>query len=597
MADTWNVLVAQKHSNLVQRFQKIFQDSPSRYNGKIVKIFCATTGSAAQKILLENDIHLSFIGVSLEQVDSGLAVVNFIRTQLNNHEARVILIIAPGENFAPSWASDFYNINGIKTADQLLQDKIIRIEVVMQIHDFANSKKIKNRLIAAENNNEALLNQGKSERKVKDFLTTILTDYIPVPVILAGSDGIVVRFNKAAEAFFSVPAKNVLGFEFSKIALDLGIGHGYRDVIEGFARGINYRQSFTRVVRGETITMTFAFEAMSVSVSSKVVIGYSMIGDTAILSSEINSTGVAPELPIAGCLPEIHTISQNMLEVSEQISKLSKSSVTALLVSKSGVGREFFARIIHKHSSRKHKTFIAVNCTIVEDKLDDELFGSEDYPKSVFEKCDGGTLFLANVQTMTPKIQNRLLGFLIRRGFYHNVTGDFIESDVRLIVSMGRMAAYNISDTGFNEDLFYRLSATLLYLPSVAERKADIPLLMRTFLELHRCPILEMTDSFVKAIVAYDWPGNIREMVTTAQMIAMNKTTDKPIDVVNLPVTIRWQASKGIMANFIFASKTDIPKSEAEAMLRQVDGNMSRAAEALGVSRTTLYRILEKDSD
>ena len=438
MAETWNVLVAQKNIALVKRFQKIFEDSPSRYNGKLIKVFCATTGSAAQKILLEHEIQLSFIGVSLEQVDSGLAIINFIRTQLNNHETRVILIVAPGENFAPSWASDFYNINGLKTADQLLQEKIIKIEVVMQIHDYANTKKLKNRLIAAENNTEALLNQGKSDREVKNFMSTILTDYIPVPVILAGADGIVVRFNKAAEAFFSVPARNILGLEFSRIALDLGIGHGYRDVIKGFAKGENYRQSFTRVVRGETVTMNFAFEAyFCVRQQVRSLMGYSMIGDKAIMSSEIVSTGIAPDLPIDGCIPEINTISQNMLRVSEQIKKLTKSSSTSLLVGESGVGTEFFARIIHKYSPRKHKSFVAVNCRIVEDKLEEELFGSKAFPKCVIERCDGGTLFLGNVHTMTPKMQNRLLGFLIRRGFYHNVTGEFIESDIRLLFLWG----------------------------------------------------------------------------------------------------------------------------------------------------------------
>jgi hypothetical protein len=85
MPETWNIVVAQKNINLVKRFEKIFTDSPCRYNGKVVKIYGATTSKAAQKLLLEEDIHLSFIGVSLEQVDSGLAVINFIRTQLNNH--------------------------------------------------------------------------------------------------------------------------------------------------------------------------------------------------------------------------------------------------------------------------------------------------------------------------------------------------------------------------------------------------------------------------------------------------------------------------------------------------------------------------------
>ena len=88
-----------------------------------------------------------------------------------------------------------------------MQDKIIKIEVVMQIHDFANAKKIKNRLVAAENNNEALLTRVSRRGESKISLATVLTDYIPVPLLLAGNDGIVVRFNKAAEAFFSVPAE------------------------------------------------------------------------------------------------------------------------------------------------------------------------------------------------------------------------------------------------------------------------------------------------------------------------------------------------------------------------------------------------------
>ena len=101
----------------------------------------------------------------------------------------------------------------------------------------------------------------------------------------------------------------------------------------------------------------------------------------------------------------------------------------------------------------------------------------------------------------------------------------------------------------------------------------------------------------MKAIVAYDWPGNIREMVNTAQFIAMANVIDRPIDVINLPVTVRWQASKGVVADYVFDSKSDIPKSEVEVVLRQVDGNISRAADALGMSRTTLYKILDKDTE
>jgi len=594
MPETWNILVAQKNPNLVKKFQKIFTDTPCRYDGKVVKVYGATTSKTTKKLLLENEIHLSFIGVSLEQVDSGLAVINFIRNQLNNHESRVIMIVDHGDNFAPSWASDFYNINGIKTADQLLQDKIIRIEAVMQIHDYANTLKLRKRALASEGNAEAVINQGKSERKIKDFLATVLTKHIPVPVILTNKDGFVVRFNKAAEAFFSVSAEIVLGHQFSSISHQLGIGEEYKAIFDSVSQGEVYRQVYARVVRGEVMEMTFAFQVVSMGSKNKGVKGIVMVGDKAISSAEVISTGIAPNLPIEGCLPEINTIEQNMLRVSERIKLISESSVTVLLVGSSGIGKEFFARIIHKHSPRKQKPFVAVNCRILEDRLEDELFGCKDYPKSVLERCEGGTLYLGHAHKITPQAQKRLLGFLIRRGFYNNVSGLFIESDVKLIVSMSLNIVYNIGATGFNEDLYYRFSSTLLVLPSISERKADIPLLMRLFLELHHCTNLELTDSFMKAIVAYDWPGNVREMVNAAQYIALAKIADRPVDVIDLPTTIRWQATKGIIADDIFESKSDIPKNDAEVALRQFDGNVSQAAASFGVSRGTFYRILGK---
>jgi two-component system nitrogen regulation response regulator NtrX len=233
----------------------------------------------------------------------------------------------------------------------------------------------------------------------------------------------------------------------------------------------------------------------------------------------------------------------------------------------------------------------------LEERLEEELFGSKVFPKSVLERCDGGTLYLGHVHKITPKMQKRLLGFLLRSGFYHNVTGQFIETDVRLIVSMGREAAYKISSMGFDEHLYYRLSATPLFLPSVSERKADIPLLMRLFLKLHHSANIDLTDSFMKAITAYDWPGNIREMANTAQFIANAQIKDRPIDVIDLPTTIRWQATKGVVADSIFESKSDIPKSDAEVALRHFDGNISRAADFFGVSRTTFYRLLGKEKD
>ena len=433
------------------------------------------------------------------------------------------------------------------------------------------------------------------KRKTILVLATVLTKYIPVPVILTNKDGVVVRFNKAAEAFFSVPAEIVLGHVFSSINHHLGVGEEYKAIFESVSQGEVYRQVYARVVRGEVMEMTFAFQVVSVGAKSKGVGGIVMVGDLAISSSEVVSTGVAPNLPTEGCLPEINTIEQNMLRVSERIKIISKSSVTVLLAGKSGVGKEFFARIIHKHSPRKQKPFIAVNCRILDDKLEGELFGSKASPKSVLERCEGGTLYLGHVHKCTPQIQKRLLGLMVRRGFYHNVTGEFIESDVRLIVSMGQSIVNNISATGFNEDLYYRLSSTLLVLPSISERKADIPLLMRFFLELHHCTNLNLTDPFMRAIVAYDWPGNIREMVNTAQYIALAKIADRPVDVIDLPTTVRWQATKGIIADDIFDSKSDIPKDDAEVALRQFDGNVSQAAASLGISRGTFYRILGKE--
>src|ERR1700730_11168353 len=231
------------------------------------------------------------------------------------------------------------------------------------------------------------------------------------------------------------------------------------------------------------------------------------------------------------------------LQVASQVSN---TDLTVLIHGESGVGKEVFSHIIHSLSARKHYPFIAVNCgAIPEGTIDSELFGHEkgsftgavDSRKGYFETVNGGTIFLDEIGEMPLGTQARLLRVLETGEFIRVGSSKVQKTDVRVIAATNK-DLLQLTDRGrFREDLYYRLSTVPIRVPSLRDRKEDIPLLFRKFAadfaERYKTQSVQLDKAAENLLINYPWPGNVRELKNIAEQISV-LSEDKQIPAAGL---------------------------------------------------------------
>ncbi len=214
--------------------------------------------------------------------------------------------------------------------------------------------------------------------------------------------------------------------------------------------------------------------------------------------------------------------------------QVAPTDLTVLITGESGVGKEVFPKIIHQLSTRKHGSYIAVNCgAIPEGTIDSELFGHEkgsftgahEARKGYFEVANGGTIFLDEVAELPLSTQVRLLRVLETGEFLKVGSSKVIKTDVRVVAATNVDIQLAIQNGKFREDLFYRLNTVPIYIPPLRERKEDIHLLFRKFAadfaEKYRMPVLRLTEDAVQTLVNYRWDGNIRQLKNITEQISI----------------------------------------------------------------------------
>src|ERR1043165_8718825 len=222
------------------------------------------------------------------------------------------------------------------------------------------------------------------------------------------------------------------------------------------------------------------------------------------------------------------------LQVASQVSN---TDLTVLIAGESGVGKEAFSQIIHSLSARKHNPFIAVNCgAIPEGTIDSELFGHEkgsftgavDSRKGYFETVNGGTIFLDEIGEMPLGTQARLLRVLEGGEFIRVGSSKVQKTDVRVIAATNKDLLELTEKNKFREDLYYRLSTVPIRVPSLRDRKEDIPLLFRKFAgdfaEKYRTQSVQLDAAAQQLLVNYPWPGNVRELKNNAEQVSVLST-------------------------------------------------------------------------
>ncbi len=269
--------------------------------------------------------------------------------------------------------------------------------------------------------------------------------------------------------------------------------------------------------------------------------------------------------------PEILGQAPAMQEVFRAIGRLSQSNVTVLITGESGSGKELVARALHKHSPRAQQPFIALNtAAIPKDLLESELFGHErgaftgaqTSRRGRFEQAEGGTLFLDEIGDMPFELQTRLLRVLSDGHFYRVGGHQPMKANVRVITATHQNLEQRVRDGLFREDLFHRLNVIRLRLPSLRERREDIPILARFFLVQSAKQLgveaKRMSDAGLKFLASLDWPGNVRQLENLCNWITV-MAPGQTVEVKDLPTELSQGQSYSAVATAPVASETVDP--------------------------------------
>jgi DNA-binding NtrC family response regulator len=302
-------------------------------------------------------------------------------------------------------------------------------------------------------------------------------------------------------------------------------------------------------------------------------------------------------------LPETEMIgsSPRMIEIYKTISKVAPTDATVLIEGETGTGKELIARMLHRNSKRAQQPFIPVDCgAIAPSLLESELFGTlkgaytgaDRDRMGVFETAANGTVFLDEIGDIDLGFQLKLLRFLQEREIRPLGSARSKKIDVRVIAATNRDVQKMVDEGKFREDLWYRLNVVRLTVPPLCERSTDIPLLVHYFLkgynERYKLDT-KLTDSGLKAMVAYSWPGNIRQLQHMMERLTILAPQGR-IDESAVQQAIEQMDSRDRSSE----SLADTEAEQIRRVLAATNGNKSRAAKILGIERKTLYRKLER---
>ncbi|HEY4047513.1 MAG TPA: sigma-54 dependent transcriptional regulator [Acidobacteriaceae bacterium] len=291
----------------------------------------------------------------------------------------------------------------------------------------------------------------------------------------------------------------------------------------------------------------------------------------------------------------------------QQIRLMAPTNGRVLIYGESGSGKELIARAIHAESLRNERVFVELNCAAIpEDYIESEIFGyrhgavpgGPPEKRGTFERADGGTLFFDEVGDMSLKMQAKVLRALDEQRFTPVGAAQALLVDVRVIAATNKDLEEEIAKGNFREDFFYRLNVIPFYMPPLRDRKEDIHLLVREFLQefgrQYGRPRIEISEDAIAVLKQYHWPGNVRELKNVIERVVILNPQTIRIDRKHLPMLVyRGTSRRGEEFSTLQQAREAY---ERDYILKKVDechGNVSRAAEALGLERSHLYRKMK----
>ncbi len=300
-------------------------------------------------------------------------------------------------------------------------------------------------------------------------------------------------------------------------------------------------------------------------------------------------------------------IMNGVIKLSE---KASQFKTTVLITGDSGTGKELIAKAIHNAGSRKDSHFIAVNCAAIpESLLESELFGyikgaftgAHNSKRGLIEEAHGGTLFLDEIGEFPPALQPKLLRVLQEEEIRRLGDTRLTKIDVRIIAATSRDLERDVKDGRFRDDLFYRLNVFPIHIPPLRERKEDIPVLVRHFIDKFNRQInpriKDVTPHAMSELISYEWPGNVRELenVIERAMILSDSDLINKVDIGGYEIEGSIHLESLLNELSFDEAKQRVEKAYIEKALSETDGNRTKAAKILGISRRSLlYKLKEQ---
>jgi DNA-binding NtrC family response regulator len=420
--------------------------------------------------------------------------------------------------------------------------------------------------------------QADTGEKALEYLDQFAFDVLVTDLRLPGIDGTRV-IEAARERYPGIVAIVITGYGTVK------------DAVEAIKRGAS-----------DFVAKPFQFDEL-VHVLDKALEQRRLASENAYLRSQLEQ-----RYRFGGILGR----SRPMQELFHLLETVAAANSTILITGETGTGKEVVARAIHHNSPRKAHRFVALNCSAIpEALLEAELFGhvrgaftgAVGARQGRFEQAHKGTLFLDEVGTMSTALQMKLLRALQEREFERVGDNQTIKVDVRVIAATNSNLASMVAEGSFREDLFYRLNVIPIHLPPLRERRDDIPVLARHFLEkLSPAAEMQVSQGAMRVLMAFPWPGNVRQLENAIERAVTLSAGRKEIDVADLPPEIQ-AVPDPMTAPFVEfpedgldmpAYLSSIEKDLIKRSLQRTGGNRNKAAELLRIKRTTLVEKLKR---
>ncbi len=427
----------------------------------------------------------------------------------------------------------------------------------------------------------------------------VILDSITEGVFTVDSDWCITSFNQAAEEITGIARKKALGLKCSDI-LRADVCETDCALRETMRTGKPIINKAVHIVdaKGERHAIAIS-TALLRDESGEVIGGVETFRDMSLVEE------LRKKIEGQYCCEDIISQNHRMQNLFGILPNIAESDCTVLIEGESGTGKELFARAIHNLSFRKGKSFVAVSCGALPDTLlESELFGykagaftdaKKDKPGR-FAMAEGGTLFLDEIGDVSAAVQVRLLRVLQERTYEPLGAVSSANADIRVITAANKKLSELVEQGKFREDLYYRINVMRLELPPLRERKEDIPLLVNHFINrfrrLRNKNISCVADEVLASLLAYDYPGNIRELENIIEHCCV-LCQGEVIEKKHLPTSVCPRSSVDKLKTSEIRTLKQTEQLLIIEALRRNKGNQTATAKELGINKSTLFRKLK----